>query len=115
MAPWLGAWLAIEGMQVGWRVDDQGLVVHLEANSTGWIVFGFNDRDDIVGADLKFVREVAVTIAEMALAARHGVHVVVPADGLDPLRALTNEGPGRLVLAARRSTSGPQMMPPLSS
>ncbi len=45
---------------------------------------------------------IAVTIAEMALAARHGVHVVVPPDGLDPLRALTNEGPGRLVLAARR-------------
>jgi len=43
---------------------------------------------------------VAVTIAEMALAARHGVHVVVPSDGVDPLRALANEGPGRLVLAS---------------
>ena len=43
---------------------------------------------------------VAVTIAEMAIAARHGVSVTVRADGLDPLVALTNEAPGRLVLAA---------------
>ena len=43
---------------------------------------------------------IAVTVAEMALAARCGVHVVVPADGLDPFRALANEAPGRLVLAA---------------
>lgn len=41
----------------------------------------------------------AVALAEMALAARHGIHAVVPADGLDPFRALTNEAPGRLVLA----------------
>lgn len=46
---------------------------------------------------------VIVTVAEMALAARAGVHVTVPADGLDPLAALTNEGPGRLVLAAARA------------
>jgi len=45
----------------------------------------------------------AVAIAEMALAARCGVHAVVPADGLDPLTALTNEAPGRLVLAASPS------------
>lgn len=42
----------------------------------------------------------AVAIAEMALAARCGVHVVLPADGLDPLSAMANEAPGRLVLAA---------------
>ncbi|MDW3218492.1 MAG: phosphoribosylformylglycinamidine synthase subunit PurL [Acidimicrobiales bacterium] len=41
-----------------------------------------------------------VAIAEMALGARAGVHVTVPTDGLDPLAALTNEAPGRLVLAA---------------
>jgi phosphoribosylformylglycinamidine synthase len=46
---------------------------------------------------------IAVAIAEMALAARCGVHVVVPADGLDPFRALGNEAPGRLVLAASAS------------
>jgi phosphoribosylformylglycinamidine synthase len=46
---------------------------------------------------------IAVAIAEMALAARCGVHVVVPPDGLDPLTALANEGPGRLVLAAGSS------------
>ena len=39
-------------------------------------------------------------VAEMAIAARHGVAVAVPADGLDRFVALTNEGPGRLVLAA---------------
>ncbi|MEQ8841303.1 MAG: phosphoribosylformylglycinamidine synthase subunit PurL [Acidimicrobiales bacterium] len=43
---------------------------------------------------------VAVAIAEMAIAARHGVHVVVPSDGLDPLQAFANEAPGRLVLAS---------------
>ncbi|MDG2027408.1 MAG: phosphoribosylformylglycinamidine synthase subunit PurL [Acidimicrobiales bacterium] len=46
---------------------------------------------------------VAVAIAEMAIAARAGVHVTVPADGLDPLGALTNEAPGRLVVAASPS------------
>jgi phosphoribosylformylglycinamidine synthase len=45
----------------------------------------------------------AVAVAEMAIAARVGVFVTVPADGLDPLRALTNEAPGRLVLAAAPS------------
>jgi phosphoribosylformylglycinamidine synthase subunit PurSL len=45
----------------------------------------------------------AVAIAEMALAARTGVSAIVPPDGLDPLRALTNEAPGRLVLAVSRS------------
>ena len=46
---------------------------------------------------------VAVAVAEMAIAARHGVAVTVPADGLDQFTALTNEGPGRLVLAAHPS------------
>ena len=41
---------------------------------------------------------VAVALAEMALAARLGISVVVPADGLDPFTSLVNEGPGRLVL-----------------
>ena len=36
----------------------------------------------------------------MAIAARAGVMVTVPPEGLDPLRALTNEAPGRLVLTA---------------
>ena len=42
----------------------------------------------------------AVAVAEMAIAARQGVAVVVPADGLDPFTALVNEAPGRLVLAS---------------
>jgi phosphoribosylformylglycinamidine synthase II len=42
----------------------------------------------------------AVAVAEMAIAARAGVMVTVPPEGLDPLRALTNEAPGRLVLTA---------------
>lgn len=46
---------------------------------------------------------VAVAVAEMAIAARHGVAVTIPADGLDAFVALTNEGPGRLVLAAHTS------------
>ena len=46
---------------------------------------------------------IAVAVAEMAIAARHGVDVAVPADGLDRFVALTNEGPGRLVLAAQPS------------
>jgi phosphoribosylformylglycinamidine synthase len=41
---------------------------------------------------------VAVALAEMALAARLGLSVVVPADGLDPFTSLVNEAPGRLVL-----------------
>lgn len=45
---------------------------------------------------------IAVAVAEMAIAARCGVHVVVPRDGLGPLAAFANEGPGRLVLAAAR-------------
>ena len=36
----------------------------------------------------------------MAVAARQGVSVVVPVDGLDPFTALVNEAPGRLVLAS---------------
>ncbi|NIR37253.1 MAG: phosphoribosylformylglycinamidine synthase, partial [Actinobacteria bacterium] len=43
---------------------------------------------------------IAVALAEMALAARRGVVVLVPADDLDPFTALTNEAPGRLVLAS---------------
>ena len=43
---------------------------------------------------------VAVTLAEMAIAARRGVSAAVPADGLDSFTALFNEAPGRLVLAA---------------
>ncbi|MCY3849517.1 MAG: phosphoribosylformylglycinamidine synthase subunit PurL [Acidimicrobiaceae bacterium] len=43
---------------------------------------------------------IAVAVAEMAIAARHGVAVTVPADGSDQFAALANEGPGRLVLAA---------------
>ena len=43
---------------------------------------------------------VAVALAEMAIAARHGVSVVVPADGLEPTTALCNEAPGRILLAA---------------
>jgi hypothetical protein len=38
----------------------------------------------------------------MAIAARLGVSVVVPLDGLDPFTALVNEAPGRLVLSAAR-------------
>ncbi len=43
---------------------------------------------------------IAVALAEMAIAARHGLAVTVPADGCDQFVALTNEGPGRLVLAS---------------
>jgi phosphoribosylformylglycinamidine synthase subunit PurSL len=42
----------------------------------------------------------AVAIAEMAIAARRGVNVSAPSDGLDSFRTLTNEAPGRLVLTA---------------
>ena len=45
----------------------------------------------------------AVAVAEMAVAARLGVSVVVPVDGLDPFTALVNEAPGRLVLSAARA------------
>lgn len=44
---------------------------------------------------------IAVAIAEMAIGARCGVTASVPADGLDSFSVLTNEGPGRLVLAAQ--------------
>ncbi len=46
---------------------------------------------------------IAVAIAEMAIASRYGVAVEVPSDGCDEFAALTNEGPGRLVLAAHRN------------
>ncbi|MGB1654241.1 MAG: phosphoribosylformylglycinamidine synthase subunit PurL [Acidimicrobiales bacterium] len=42
----------------------------------------------------------AVAVAEMAIAARLGVAIDVPADGLDAATALINEAPGRLVLTA---------------
>jgi phosphoribosylformylglycinamidine synthase len=42
----------------------------------------------------------AVAVAEMAVAARQGVSVVVPVDGLDPFTALVNEAPGRFVLSS---------------
>ncbi|MDG1365630.1 MAG: phosphoribosylformylglycinamidine synthase subunit PurL [Acidimicrobiales bacterium] len=42
----------------------------------------------------------AVAVAEMAIAARLGVTINVPADGFDPATALVNEAPGRLVLTA---------------
>ncbi len=43
-----------------------------------------------------------VAVAEMAIAARRGVDVELPAHG-DPVTALVNEAPGRLVLAAPTS------------
>jgi len=42
----------------------------------------------------------SVAVAEMAIAARLGVSVIVPIDGCDPFTAMTNEAPGRLVLSA---------------
>lgn len=42
----------------------------------------------------------AVAVAEMAIAARLGVVVDPPTDGLDAATALVNEAPGRLVLTA---------------
>ena len=49
---------------------------------------------------------IAVALAEMALAARLGLCVVVPADGLDPFTSLVNEGPGRLVLTGSPGNRG---------
>ncbi len=43
---------------------------------------------------------VAVALAEMAIGARIGMDVAVPADGAGGFEALFNEAPGRLVLAA---------------
>ncbi len=43
---------------------------------------------------------IAVALAEMAIAARLGVSVSIPCDEADPFVVLTNEGPGRLILAA---------------
>lgn len=40
----------------------------------------------------------AVAVAEMAIAARLGVAVTAPTDGLDAATALVNEAPGRIVL-----------------
>jgi phosphoribosylformylglycinamidine (FGAM) synthase-like enzyme len=40
----------------------------------------------------------------MAIAARSGLSVVVPADGADPTTALFNEAPGRIVVAASPSS-----------
>jgi len=45
----------------------------------------------------------AVAVAEMAIGARLGVAIDVPADGLDAATALINEAPGRLVLTASRA------------
>lgn len=42
----------------------------------------------------------AAAAAEMAIAARRGLDLEVPADGCDAFCALSNEGPGRLLLAA---------------
>lgn len=42
----------------------------------------------------------AVAAAEMAVAARRGLSIVVPLDGVDPATALVNEAPGRLLLSA---------------
>ncbi len=42
----------------------------------------------------------AVTAAEMAIAARRGISISVPAEQLDPFTALVNEAPGRLLLSA---------------
>lgn len=44
---------------------------------------------------------IGVTLAEMAIGACCGVDVTIPAGGLDSFTALTNEGPGRLVLATQ--------------
>ncbi len=67
----------IEGMRASWRVQGEELVIELEAATTGWMVVGFNDRDAIVGADLKFVRVVD------GVATLHDHHVVGPGDHRD--------------------------------
>jgi len=43
----------------------------------------------------------AVALSEMAIAARQGVAIEVPTDGVDAATALINEAPGRLLLSAR--------------
>ena len=43
---------------------------------------------------------IAVAVAEMAIGARVGISVTVPAGGAGSFTTLTNEGPGRLVLTA---------------
>lgn len=69
--------VTIEGMRARWQVEGPNLVVQLEAETTGWLLIGFNDRDDIVGADLKFVRVVD------GRAELHDHHVVAAGDHRD--------------------------------
>lgn len=52
------ATLQIPGMKADWALQEDALVVTLTAETTGWMVVGFNRDDAIVGADLKFVRVV---------------------------------------------------------
>lgn len=70
-----GDWrVAIDGMQARWRVHGEELVIELAADTTGWMVVGFNDRDHIVGADLVLVRVVG------GKAELHDHHVVAAGD-----------------------------------
>jgi len=49
---------AVRGMTARWRVEPEAVVFELQGETTGWLLVGFNDRDDIVGADLTFARVV---------------------------------------------------------
>ena len=48
----------LEGMTAHWGRMGSEFHIELDAATSGWLLVGFNDRDDIVGADLKFVRVV---------------------------------------------------------
>lgn len=44
------------GMTVSWEHREDGIEFSLTAPTTGWVAVGFNDSDDIVGADLVMAR-----------------------------------------------------------
>ncbi|MBX2840147.1 MAG: hypothetical protein KTR26_00135 [Flammeovirgaceae bacterium] len=48
--------LIVEKMKMSYEVKNSSIIISLSAPTEGWLLVGFNDKNDIVGSDLKMVR-----------------------------------------------------------
>ena len=84
--------IEVGGMSISWHHESQSVHFTVEAPTTGWVAIGFNDTDDIVGADLIMMRVVngIVETRNWSVVAagdprpveeRGGASIVIGADG----------------------------------
>lgn len=106
------------GMDLRWYQDGEWIEFTFSAPSQGWLAIGFNDVNDIVGADLFMLRVRAGTVeGEEHLVLRAGDHRNVLSLGMPPrLRVLdgSQTASGTVVRFRIATTAGEARRPALS-